>query len=295
MSDFNKDMATWYPLLPIDDVLPDRNITGIRGLSINIIVPCTMSILPDDAKLDSGHIVAQLIDLDKVRLSYFSRTAIEEQLVKHIGVDANPTGSFTSNSSFIIFDKDCNMSALRSFITQYTPFIHPDCYNIYVSAPYLDISGNGRIYSTGHSGDLTYFGINAPESKPLRPGDSAEEMPANTRIPVIIPAGIVDGYNCAASTAGSTISFSGGANLGKGIVDIAGDAYDDADELYTDDTGRLINPAGAGLRSINGITDVQIKGQGSAIVSTSELSDENTKTITISISGRPHIVEDQTT
>jgi hypothetical protein len=295
MSDFNKDMATWYPLLPIDNVLPDQNITGIRGLSINIIVPCTMSILPVDAKLDNGHIVAQLIDLDKVRLSYFSHTPIEEQLVRHIGVDSNPTGSFTSNSSFIIFDKDCNLNALRSFITQYTPFIHPDCYNIYAAAPYLGIAGYGRMYSTGHSESTNYFGINAPESTHPLPGDSDEDAAENPRISVVIPTGIIDGYNCAASTAGSTISFSGGANLGKGIVDIAGDAYADAEDLYTDDTGRLINPAGSGLRSINGITDVQIKGQGSAIVSTSESAVASAKTITISISGRPHTVEDQTT
>lgn len=295
MSDFTKDMATWYPLLPIDSVLPDKNITGIRGLSINIIVPGSLSMLPADAKLNSGHIVAQLIDLDRVRLSYFSRTTIEEQLVTYTGVDSMPAGSFASNSSFIIFDDDCNTSALRNFITRYTPFIHPDCYTIYASAPYLDISGYGRMSASGTSNFTTYFGINAPDSKPPLPGDSAEEMTGNTLVPVIKPTGIVNGYNCAASTAGSTINFSGGANLGKGIVDIVSDAYSVASDLYTDNTGRLINPAGAGLRSINGIIDVQIKGQGSAIVSTAESAGTSDKTITISISGRPHIVEDETT
>lgn len=280
MSDFTKDMATWYPLIPkpvkgnTDTYMDIANaLSYIRGLKIFYTIPADRCMNTGTGLFPQTGFYASLESLSNAKLhlqsflifltqSLFIGDTYDVQLQLCSTKDTIP-----NSGSYIILEDGAPISEINNILSSSTYYIHPDCIEIYQEAPKLTLQGWQSTDKSGIS-------------------DIACSVEIGSSSNSII---VRDGYNCENGiNAGSGLSFTAGAGLGLGIVQYPDDAYDISyeDALYIDpETKMLKNPAGKGLRSIHGFSDdVLIKGFGDVVLTTSIAEDG----IQITIGERPH-------
>lgn len=282
MSDFTKDMATWYPLIPkpaagnTDTYMDIANaLSYIRGLKIFYTVPAARCMNTSAGLFPQAGFYAYLENLSTAKLRLQSVLISPTQTLfigdtYDIPLQLCSTKDTIPNSgSYIILEDGAPISEMDNILGRSTYYIHPDCIEIYQDAPILNIYGYQYTDESGISDTLCNVAIGSSSNSII----------------------VRDGYNCENGiNAGSGLSFTAGAGLGLGIVQDPEDAYalKDKEALFIDpDTRMLMNPAGKGLRSIHGFSDdVLIKGFGDVVLSTS--TDERTGGIQITIGERQH-------
>lgn len=282
MSDFTVDMATWYPLLPYPesiDIKYANILSAIRGIQVNVILDAEQEL--SNVPLQTDMLRLQLSAVDEVILYYqyvslndndmiHERTyhTIPIPLKVYQGLDNIP---IVNGESYIILSDDADLSDINTVLQQEVFMVHPDCLILYKEAPSLQLSGYKSIDKDGNGSGLYTITV-------LSKGDISQD----------IPTYFIDGYNCNMSISQSGITITGGPGLGLGIIENATDVYsfnEDSDEVYVTESGVLINPAGKGLRSINGLIEsVQIKGNGRVTIQTVISVSESGHTISITLS-----------
>lgn len=280
MSDFTKDMATWYPLIPkpvkgnTDTYMDIANaLSYIRGLKIFYTIPADRCMNTGTGLFHQAGFYAYLESLSNAKLHLQSFLIFPTQSL-FIGDTydvqlqiCSKKDNIPNSGSYIILEDGAPVSEINNILSSATYYIHPDCIEIYQEAPKLTLQGYRSTDESGRSDTKCSVEIGS---------DSNSIM-------------VTDGYNCENGiNAGSGLSFTAGAGLGLGIVQYPDDIYylRDRDALFIDpDTQMLRNPAGKGLRSIHGFSDdVLIKGFGDVVLTTSIAEDE----IQITIGERPH-------
>lgn len=284
MIDYTKDLATWYPLLP-KEYTPDQ-LSAIRDIKVQVVLE-TSDIRDADALniLNHNNIYAILVSLEEARVWVGSKL-ISVPLRLQVGVDSNSStqlnsktyGTITVAAMLSSGTNDGGLNgmilALNTQLAHDTYYIHPDCISVYIQAPTLSISGSFNNTSNGSLGTGSHISV----SKLLVPGSNVY---------------LSDGYNFAIDTSYGLLSFTGGSNLGLGIMRRVPDWFSTDETSIDPETGYFLHPAGEGLRSINGLADdVQIKGMGDAvvIVKTSDevTTDEVDSRILVSVYERPN-------
>lgn len=282
MSDFTKDMATWYPLIP-KPVAGNKKtymdianeLSYIRGLKIFYTVPAARCMNTGIGLFPQAGFYAYLESISTAKL-HLQSFLISPTQTLFIGDTydiplqiCSKKDTIPTSGSYIILEDGASISEINNILGRSTYYIHPDCIEIYQEAPMLNIYGYLDTDESGISYNECHAAI----------GSSSDSI------------FVEDGYNCESGiNSGSGLSFTAGAGLGLGIVQDPEDAYTlkNKEALFIDpDTKMLMNPAGKGLRSIHGFSDdVLIKGFGDVVLSTS--TDEGNGGIQITIGERPH-------
>lgn len=292
MSDFTVDMATWYPLLPYSgdlDIEHANTLSAIRGIQVNVILDAAQEI--QNIALQTDMLRLQLSAVDTVTLYYQYASLNDNDMVTqrtyrsiniplrvHQGLDTPP---IVNGESYIILSDAADLSAINTVLQNHLFMVHPDCLVLYKEAPSLQLFGYESLDKDGNGigNNTDGDGITIPV---LSAGDTSQDQLTY----------FLDGYNCNMSVSQSGITITGGPGLGLGIIEKAEDVYyfdeepdaGDPDAVHITDSGILINPAGKGLRSINGLTkDVQIKGHGSVTLQTSIDATELNHTISLTL------------
>lgn len=271
MIDYTKDLATWYPLLPKE--YTPGNLSAIRDIKIQVVLE-TSDIQDANAlnTLDHSNIYAYLVSASEACVLIGGKE-FTVPLSIQVGVDSKPPQNLNYKTYGTITIADTiSAASLNTQLSRDTYYIHPDCISVYIQAPTLTLHGYDY-NSSEDQGTTSDIAI----SNQLVPGDDVY---------------LYDGYNFAVDTSYGLLSFTGGSNLGLGIMRRVPAWFSTDEESIDPETGYFLHPAGEGLRSINGLADdVQIKGMGDAvvIVKTSDLvtTDEVDSRILVSVYERP--------
>lgn len=269
MSDFTKDMATWYPLIPKpvagnkDTYMDIANaLTYIRGLKIFYTIPAARCMNTGIGLFPQAgfYVYLERLSTAKLRLQSFliypTQTIFTGDTYDIPLQICSKKDTIPTSGSYIILEDGAPVSEINNILSSSTYYIHPDCIEIYQEAPSLIIEGYQDTDESGISENICSVEIGSAANRII----------------------VMDGYNCENGiNAGSGLSFTAGAGLGLGIVQDPEGVYalKDKEALFRDpDTGMLKNPAGKGLRSIHGFSDdALIKGFGDVVLSTSTTED----------------------